>query len=125
MTTEPHSLMQRITEAREILGLGEEATLSEIDARVKRLLKRWHPDVNVGDVEQSTVMTRRILEATETIRAYCAHYRYSFRAEEVEKYLSPAEWMERRFGGKPYWASGTEFAIDADHRRKVTGKRKR
>ncbi|MBF0181381.1 MAG: J domain-containing protein [Magnetococcales bacterium] len=120
MDAMPPSLLQRIDEAREVLGLGEEATLAEIDARVKTLLKRWHPDRCQEDPQRCTEMTRRILEATATIRDYCANYRFSFRAGEVEKYLSPAEWMEHRFGGKPFWASGKEEAIATDGKRRVT-----
>ncbi|GAB0058116.1 hypothetical protein SIID45300_02460 [Candidatus Magnetaquicoccaceae bacterium FCR-1] len=115
------SLMQRITEAREILGLGEEATQAEIEARAKALLKRWHPDKNAEDLEQSTAMTQRILDALETIRDYCARYRYSFCVEEVEKYLSPAEWMERHFGGRPYWSDARD--VGANRKREVSGRR--
>lgn len=99
-------MFERITAAREILGLGEEATLPEINARLKTLVKRWHPDCCGEEAEHCAEMTRRILDAADTIRAYCANYRFSFRSEEVEKYLSPAEWMEQRFGGEPFWASG-------------------
>ncbi|MEO5346325.1 MAG: J domain-containing protein [Magnetococcus sp. YQC-9] len=122
---EAPSLIQRIYAAREILGIGEEATLAEIEARVKVLLKRWHPDRCPDDPEQCAQKTREILAATKTLRHYCAHYRYSFRVEEVEKHLSPAEWMEQRFGGKPYWASAKDDILDAQRRPHVTGKNRK
>ncbi|MBF0613796.1 MAG: J domain-containing protein [Magnetococcales bacterium] len=98
------TLYERITAARTLLGLKEEATLEEIETRVKILVKRWHPDTCQEEQELCAEMTRQILTATELIRSYCNHYRYSFRPEEVEKYISPEEWWHKRFGGDPYWA---------------------
>ncbi|MBF0160389.1 MAG: J domain-containing protein [Magnetococcales bacterium] len=99
-------MYQRITEAREILGLSEEATLSEIELRIRTLVKLWHPDHHSDDNrKQYTEMTRRILESASLIRSFCANYRYSFRAEEVRKYLSPEEWWQDRFGCEPVWNS--------------------
>ncbi|MBF0295237.1 MAG: J domain-containing protein [Magnetococcales bacterium] len=123
MDATPQKLLQRITEARQTLDLGEEATLAEIEATVRTLLKRWHPDRCQEDPQRCTEMTRRILEASKTLRDYCANYRFSFRPEEVEKYLSPAEWMESRFGGKPFWASGKEGSITTADQHRVTKKR--
>ncbi|WP_130470334.1 J domain-containing protein [Candidatus Magnetaquicoccus inordinatus] len=118
-------LFARITEAREILGIGEEATLSEINARIKILLKRWHPDCCHEEVEHSTEQTRRIIESAATLRAYCAHYRFSFREDEVEKYLPPEEWWRSRFGNDPVWNSeGKERANGHDRSGSAMGKQR-
>jgi hypothetical protein len=43
----------RLTKADEdslgVLGLGPEATLAEVKARFRKLVRRWHPDSNGGD----------------------------------------------------------------------------
>lgn len=118
-------LFQRISEARQTLGLGEEATLPEINGRIKTLLKQWHPDCCGEERERCTEMTRRILESAELIRSYCTHYRFSFRIEEVEKYLSPEEWWHKRFGTEPIWStSGAEQVDDHGRKRPVMGKRR-
>ena len=118
-------LFERITEARETLGIGEEATLSEINVRIKTLLKRWHPDVCREEAEHSTEQTRRIIEAAATLRAYCAHYRFSFRADEVKKYLPPEEWWRDRFGNDPVWNTEGKGQVDNHGRsRNTMGKRR-
>ncbi|MEO5340426.1 MAG: J domain-containing protein [Magnetococcus sp. MYC-9] len=99
-------LYDRITSARHILGLEEEATLADIEAQIKTLLKKWHPDRCVEQPERCTEMTQQILEAAQLIRSYCANYRFSFREEEVDNYLSPEEWWEKRFGDEPLWGEG-------------------
>ena len=105
-------LYEQIDAARQILDLDEEATLADIEAQIKRLLKRWHPDRCVEESQRCTEMTQRILEAAKLIRNYCAHYRFSFREEEVEKYLSPEEWWEKRFGDAPLWETGQPNTVD-------------
>ncbi|MBF0183166.1 MAG: J domain-containing protein [Magnetococcales bacterium] len=98
-------LYARITAARELLGLAEEATLEQINSQAKTLLKKWHPDTCRDELERCEEMTRELLAAAKLLRDYCAHYRYSFRVEEVEKYLSPEEWWFNRFGQDPVWSS--------------------
>ncbi|OSM04382.1 putative heat shock protein DnaJ domain-containing protein [Magnetofaba australis IT-1] len=77
------------------------ASLQEIDAAVKRLLKRWHPDLNpVDKADLCNAKTREILEAQALLEAYCEKYRYSFERQEVEKYLPPDEWWVKRFASE-------------------------
>ena len=40
-----------VNEAREVLGLGEEATISEIKSAYREMSKRFHPDKYPGDLE--------------------------------------------------------------------------
>lgn len=122
---ESTGLFERMTAARNILGLEEEATLAEIDARVKKLLKRWHPDCCGEDPARCTEMTRHILQASRLIHDYCAHYKYSFREQEVDKHLSPEEWWKKRFGSEPLWAGGGEAKVDDSGKgRRAMGKQR-
>ncbi|MEG3639067.1 J domain-containing protein [Magnetococcus sp. PR-3] len=92
-------LYARISEAREVLGLGERASLADIETRTKALLMRWHPDKNPPEkAQQCHTRTQEILEAQKLIKAYLAQYKYSFAREEVERYLPPDEWWFKRFG---------------------------
>ncbi|MBF0160889.1 MAG: J domain-containing protein [Magnetococcales bacterium] len=117
------NLYEQISAARQLLGLDEEACLADIEAQIKTLLKRWHPDRCVEQPERCTEMTQRILEAAQLIRSYCAHYRFSFREEEVEKYLSPEEWWEKRFGDAPLWGEKEANPADRDKKKRRPGLR--
>ncbi|MBF0176112.1 MAG: J domain-containing protein [Magnetococcales bacterium] len=89
---------EQITQARLLLGLGEESTLDEIETRSRALLMQWHPDHGQEDPVLCHEKTLAILDAVRIIKAYCAHYRYSFSRSEVEKYLPMDEWWLKRFG---------------------------
>lgn len=97
------TLFKTIEEARNVLELPEEATMEEIVQAYKHLLKKWHPDVCLGDKEKCHTMTKKINKAYEVIMAYCEHYKYSFSEKEVKKYISPEEWWLDRFGKDPLW----------------------
>jgi DnaJ-class molecular chaperone len=87
-----------ITEARELLGLPEKATLESIKFHYRKMLTRWHPDKCPENPEEAQEMTHRIVEAYQTLLAYCDQYEYSFSEEEVRKYGSPDQWWFQRFG---------------------------
>jgi len=50
----------------EVLGLGSDATVSEIKRAYRRLARRYHPDINPGD-RAAEVRFRQILVAFETL----------------------------------------------------------
>ncbi|MEO5369505.1 MAG: J domain-containing protein [Magnetococcus sp. DMHC-1] len=97
-TTPKPGYYEQITQARLILGLGEDVTLAEIETRSRELLMQWHPDHAQGDTALCHEKTLAILDAVQTIKTYCANYRYSLSRAEVEKYLSMEEWWLKRFG---------------------------
>ncbi len=94
---------EKISEARDILGLPETATLAQIKTSYRNLLTKWHPDKNSEDQGKCADMTRKIIAAYETIMDYCGNYEYSFTKEMVNKSLSPEEWWTERFGDDPIW----------------------
>ena len=94
---------EKITEARLLLELPEEATMKEIKMKYKSLAMKWHPDKSKADPVQCHEMMQKINAAYQMIMAYCESYKFSFKQESVEKYLSPIErWMDQ-FGTDPLW----------------------
>ncbi|MEW6608248.1 MAG: J domain-containing protein [bacterium] len=69
-----------IDEARRILGLGEDATISEIKGAYHEKAKELHPDKG-GEDEQM----KRLNEAYKLIMSYCSTYKISFRQEDVKR----------------------------------------
>ncbi|MBN1781246.1 J domain-containing protein [bacterium] len=108
MTGKPQSTFEKITAAREVLGLPEKATFREIQDKYKILAKQWHPDMNPDDPDRCHAMMQKINDAYRVITDYCKIYRISFLKEDVDQYRSPGElWMEK-FGDDPMWGSGRE-----------------
>ena len=95
----------RITNAREILGLNETETLTSIKDKYKRLVKRYHPDVCKLNPKESKKKTVQLNEAYKVILDYCNNYQYSFTKSEVEKHLSPGEFWKHHFGDDPLWGN--------------------
>ena len=71
-----------------ILGVGREASLSDVKRAYKRLARRYHPDINPGDREAAAFF-RRVSEAYETLsdagrrQQYDAHGVISAVAEDA------------------------------------------
>lgn len=91
----PHSFNTMVVErvdfqtvdlARKILGLNEQATMSEIKEAHRKLAVQYHPDRNLDD-EGSEDWFRKITKAYRVLIDYCEHYPYSFRGEDVNKYI--------------------------------------
>jgi len=93
-----------ISEAREILELPESATMVHIKENYKRLIKRWHPDINDSAKELHEEKTRKIINAYKVIMTYCENYSFSFKEEEVGKYISDQERWFKQFGSDSVWA---------------------
>jgi DnaJ-class molecular chaperone len=94
---------QEITKARELLELPERATMEEIKANYRNLIRKWHPDRRKESKKRCTEMTVKIVDAYRTIIDYCNQYRYSFSEDEVRHHLSNEEWWLERFGDDPVW----------------------
>ncbi|TGU70301.1 J domain-containing protein [Geomonas terrae] len=82
-----------LQEALQILGLGERATLGEIKARHRELVKRHHPDADAqGDPER----IRLINAAYRIVSEYIAGYRFSFTEDEFYE-QNPDERLRNQF----------------------------
>ena len=98
----------KITAAREILGLPEQATMSEIKGNYRKLIRQWHPDHCHQDQELCTEMSAKIIAAYRMIVDFCDQYRFSFSQEELQKYITDSEWWSDRFGNDPLWGKMKE-----------------
>lgn len=82
-----------LQEALRVLGLGGRATLREIKAGHRELVKRHHPDVNdAADPE----IIRQINAAYRLILDYVYEYRFSFAEDEFYEQI-PEERFRQQF----------------------------
>ena len=101
-------LYEKITKARRLLELPEQATRKQIKAHYRRLIRKWHPDRCEENRAVCEERTRAIIEAYKIISGYCDNYKYSFSEEETKNYLSQKEWWMERFGQGPLWGKPGE-----------------
>lgn len=95
---------EKLKQAVQIFGLGERATLRQIKARHRELVKAHHPD---QATTSDTAAIVRINAAYEILKAYCENYRFSFAEQEfLEQY--PEEKIRRQFGWDPVWSGKEE-----------------
>ncbi len=77
---------KQVDGARRILGLGEDASMEEIKEAYRKLSLKYHPDRCVGkEKRHCEEMMRKINHAKDTVMAYCAGYRFSFKEKDVKK----------------------------------------
>lgn len=85
--------------ALEVFDLSERASLKEIKARHKHLVRRHHPD---GGAQPDAEAMRRINAAYRLLLDYCSRYRFSFTREEF--YLQdPEARLRDQFGEDFLW----------------------
>lgn len=81
-------------------GLGERASLKEIKARHRELVKRYHPDVQLG---QPIEPIQQINAAYRLLIDYAGAYRFSFSEEEFYE-QNPEARLGRQFSDDPLWS---------------------
>lgn len=77
-----------VDEARCQLGLGGQATFSDIKEVYRKLAQEFHPDRNPGDKIKEEKF-KKIADAYKLLCEYCRHYpkkRYVFRPEEIDEF---------------------------------------
>ncbi|MBN2483953.1 MAG: DnaJ domain-containing protein [Candidatus Omnitrophica bacterium] len=83
---------KKIDEARKILGLGEYATLKEINEAYHKLAVKYHPDTCKDDDKKGCEeIFKKITHAKDVLSAYCGGYRYSFKEKDVKRSLLDGE----------------------------------
>ena len=87
--------------AQKIFQLPARASLKEIKARHRMLVRRFHPDMGEqADPDQ----IRRINAAYRILTAYCSAYRFCFSKEEFFE-QNPEERLRSQFFDAPGWTS--------------------
>ena len=89
---------EELRQALKVLALPERASLGEIKARHRNLVKRFHPDAGGGDPER----IRQINAAYRLLSAYCRDYRFKFTREEFLE-QNPEERLRQQFERDPIW----------------------
>jgi hypothetical protein len=87
-----------LKEALDVFSLTGKASLQEIKARHRALVKRHHPDA--GGSENDPI--RQINAAYQILLAYCRDYRFSFSREEFLE-QRPEERLRQQFAQDPIW----------------------
>ena len=82
-----------LQEALRVLGLGERATLRDIKARHRELVKRHHPDAGVASEPE---IIRQINAAYRILLEYVSEYRFSFAENEFYE-QNPEERLRNQF----------------------------
>lgn len=87
-----------LRQALKVLGLPERASLKEIKAKHRGLVKRHHPDQNPN---QGTDRIRDINAAYRLLMDYCSSYRFSFSEKEFYE-QNPEEQLRKQFSQDPW-----------------------
>lgn len=95
-----------IIAAVELLGLPERASMVEIKAHFRSLIKHAHPDGRGDENGERSERTRQLIQAYRVILDYCHGYSYSFTREEVQRSISDEQWWFEKFGNDPLWSKG-------------------
>lgn len=91
-----------LQEARQTLGLNERASLGEIKASYRALVKHHHPDTGAsGDPEP----LRQVNAAYRLLLDYVNAYRFSFTEAEFYE-QNPAARLRMQFADDPVWGGG-------------------
>lgn len=90
---------EELEAARLRLSLPQRASLAEIRARYRELVKQHHPDRTQGREDDAI---RSINQAYQTLRRYCDHYAFCFSQEEFLE-QNPEERLRAQFAYDPVW----------------------
>jgi len=90
-----------VFEAKELLGLGDRATLGEIKRSYRRKCKEYHPDL-VGDDKAKGDVMRKLTRAYDVLMKHYNQFRIPLVPMDGET-LEPEDWWMDRFGQDPLW----------------------
>ncbi len=102
-----HKEWEAVEKARDILQLGDKATLGEIKRAYHRLSKQHHPDATRKEGDRHDEHMYRITAAYDLLMRYCAEYKFPLTVDDDNIYDAEDWWMER-FGSDPLWGKATK-----------------
>jgi len=93
-----------IDEARNLLGLGEAATLKEVRSAYRRMASQYHPDKHTtADSNQYEETMKKLNRAYIVLTEYCREYKYTFTEKDVARTYPHDEYLRRYYHG---WFDG-------------------
>ncbi len=99
---------QAIEQARDLLQLGDRATLAEIKRAYRRQSKLHHPDTAKTGEDRDGERMYRLTAAYEQLLRYCNEYRFPLKQEQGDRenldIYDPEDWWQARFGQDPLWS---------------------
>jgi hypothetical protein len=97
---------EQITNAAQLLGLEEQATLHDIKKAFRRLSKKHHPDLKKASKKSAEkIEMHKLTEAYHLLLKYCANYAFPLVPGEDEP-LEGEDWWFERFGQDHLWGKG-------------------
>ncbi|MBW1636553.1 MAG: J domain-containing protein [Deltaproteobacteria bacterium] len=94
---------QKILEAKQLLGLGDSATLAEIKHVFRSCSRQYHPDL-AGNTRENRKKMQQINEAYQAILIYCTNFSFPLVFNEQDLEMDDEEWWMSRFGQDPHWS---------------------
>ncbi len=95
---------REIVAAKELLRLGDEASLDEIKRAYRRMSKKHHPDLRRGKKgEVGDPAMQELNAAYKILYDYCVNFRISLVLNDESKPLDDEDWWLSRFGEDPLW----------------------
>ncbi len=95
----------KIEGAKELFGLGDRATLRQIKAGFRELIKKYHPDL-AGEGEENRAKIQEVTEAYQALLSYCESYEFPLIMAESDLEVDDEDWWMNRFGQDPVWGPG-------------------
>ncbi len=99
MTTK--SEWQEVLEAKELLNLGDRATLGEIKRSYRQKCKEFHPDIVGNDKAKGDIM-RKLTRSYDLLINHCRQFRIPLVPGDGDAVEADDWWMDR-FGQDPLW----------------------
>lgn len=101
--TNPETLFDKITDARKVLGIPEEASIETIKDAFKENILIWHPDKCKEPLEDCQKKATELINAYKVITDFCAHYKFSFSQQTVDAHAPYEEMWLKLYGHDPMW----------------------
>lgn len=89
---------KELEKSLQLFDISSRASLKEIKAKHKLLVKKYHPDKGANDPE----MIQQINAAYQILLTYCSNYRFSFDRNEFMAQC-PEERLREQFSNETFW----------------------
>ncbi len=96
---------KEVVAAKELMGLGDSATLGEMKRSYRQKCKEYHPDL-VGDDKAKGDMMRKLTRAYDVLMSHYNQFKIPLVPRDGEAIEAEDWWMDR-FGRDPLWGKNS------------------